>query len=148
MAYPHATHLPTRGTANGTFVRRHSQVVKRRRVLLLVMAGVLLVLATVANCGPLRAYVDARARLASATAGIAELSEQKADLQVELGRLSESEYLESLARQDLSYTRPGEELYIVSGTGEVSDGDRAQSGVGLVGGSPGFLERVLAPILD
>jgi len=124
------------------------------------MGVVLLVLAIAANYGPLRAYVDARSRLASATAGIAELSEQKSEMQAELGRLSESEYLESLARQDLSYTRPGEELYIVTGTDDVQGqvggakadseatlGVTAQSGSGASEGSPGFMERVLAPIL-
>lgn len=161
MAHSHVTHLSMRGTATGASVRRRSQIVKRRRFLLLGMVALLLVMAVVANYGPLRAYVDARSRLASATASIAELSELKSEMQVELGRLSESEYLESLARQDLSYTRPGEELYIVTGTEDVpgqvdgANGDStetlgvaAQSGGGASDGSPGFVERVLAPILD
>lgn len=160
MAHSHASHLSVRGTATGTSVRRQSQIVKRRRFLLLAMCVVLLVMAVAANYGPLSAYVDARSRLASATASIAELSAQKAEMQVELGRLSESEYLESLARQDLSYTRPGEELYIVTGTDDLLDqvagssddsavtpGVAGQSGGGGSDGAPGFMERVLMPIL-
>jgi cell division protein FtsB len=118
---------------------------------LLAMGTFILTLAALANYGPLHSYFDARARLEKANAGIAELTAQKDDLQTELGRLSEADYLESLARQDLSYTRPGEELYIVTGTG----GDTtSQSGATVSGdapadsGGPGLVERVLTPIID
>jgi cell division protein FtsB len=124
-------------------------------VFLLATGVFLLTVAALANYGPLHGYLDARARLEKANAGIAELAAQKTDLQTELGRLSESDYLESLARQDLSYTRPGEELYIVTGadsnvtpsSGTNSSG-AAQSGSDAQSGGPGFLERVLTPILD
>jgi cell division protein FtsB len=117
---------------------------------LLVATGVfLLTLAALANYGPLHAYVDARARLEKVSAGIADLTSQKDELQVELGRLSQADYLESLARQDLSYTRPGEELYIVTG---VDNGGTSAPGANNAGstqgGGTGFLERVLTPILD
>ncbi len=142
-------------------LRRQSQIVKRRRVLLLAICVMLLAMAIGANYRPLRAYFDARQRLATATAGIAELSARTAELQSELGRLSETDYMESLARQDLSYTRPGEELYIVTGADDglgviagAEDSETAVDGVAsqsegvLPDGSPGFLERVLQPILD
>ena len=141
--------------------RRRSQVVRRRRVFLLAAGASLLLLAALANYGPLHSYVDARARLEKANAGVADLAAQKDELQVELGRLSQADYLESLARQDLSYTRPGEELYIVTGadTGVMPGSAAAtaeasrrtgyrESAANVQGDGAGFLERVLTPILD
>ncbi len=48
---------------------------------------------------------------------MAVLEQRTAGLQAELGKLSESGYLEDLARQQLTYALPGEELYVV-GDGE------------------------------
>jgi cell division protein FtsB len=161
MSHTHATYMPTGfGTAEPPS-RRRSQVARRRRLLLLVVCAFILTLAALANYGPLHSYLDARSRLQKANAGIVELTAQKERLQTELGRLSERDYLESLARQDLSYTRPGEELYIVTGEDESvapapgASGDDSSlngstpSGTGstYVSG-PGFLERALTPILD
>lgn len=166
MSQAQTTYMPGRLGTAGPPSRRNSQVAKRRRVFMVVLGIFLLTVAVAANYGPLRSYVDARARLERATAGIAELTAQKNELQAELGRLGEADYLESLARQDLSYTRPGEELYIVTGgddgawaSGE-SEGSGAAGGSGVQNGSaaqgqdqpgadgPGFVERVLAPILN
>ena len=161
MSHTHATYMPTGfGTAEPPS-RRRSQVARRRRLLLLAVCAFILTLAALANYGPLHSYLDARSRLQKANAGIVELTAQKEQLQTELGRLSESDYLESLARQDLSYTRPGEELYIVTGaegglapvaganSGGSSQNGAATSSTGstYVSG-PGFLERALTPILD
>jgi len=161
MAQAHATYLPTGFGAAGPPSRRRSQVARRRRLLLLALGILTLVLAISANYGPLDSYLDARSRLDKANAGISELAAQKADLQAELGRLSQADYLESLARQDLSYARPGEELYIVTGTDngigpstvpivdESSRSEAAVQGATTEGaGGPGFLQRVLMPILE
>ena len=52
-----------------------------------------------------------------------QLQTQQTQLQGELAKLSETSYLETLARQQLSYVRPGEELYIVTNPpGETADG--------------------------
>lgn len=67
-----------------------------------------------ANYGPLHAYRDARMRLEDATAAVEELETQKVALKSELGRLTEAGYLESLAREELTYARPGEEVFIVT----------------------------------
>jgi cell division protein FtsB len=161
MGNAHATYMPTGfGTATPPS-RRRSQVVRRRRVLLVATGVFLLTVAALANYGPLHAYVDARARLDKANAGIAELTAQKDELRAELGRLSEADYLESLARQDLSYTRPGEELYIVtgpnsgnrqvpgvSGAGNTQSGAESAKGGSALSNGTGFLERILTPILD
>ena len=100
------------------------------------------------------------ARLDKAQAGIAGLTAEKADLESELGRLSEADYLESLARQDLSYMRPGEDLIIVTGADGGAEAQSqgvtgSESGQSVTGqssgtaasGGAGFLERVLTPIL-
>jgi cell division protein FtsB len=161
MAHAHATYMPSRLGTAAPPSRRRSQVARRRRALLLVVCVFILILAALANYGPLHSYLDARSRLQKANAGIAELTAQKEQLQAELGRLSDKDYLESLARQDLSYTRPGEELYIVTGadngitsSSAAGSNDSSQSGATAQGSGstqisgPGFLERALTPILD
>lgn len=160
MAHAHATQMSARYGAAVPTSRRRSQVARRRRILVVVMVLVLLTLGALANYGPLQSYLDARARLETANAAMEQLAAQKAELQAELGRLSQADYLESLARQNLSYTRPGEELFIVTGLDDTpptagpggaatSEGTAAARGAstGQVG-TPGFLERSLTPILD
>jgi len=119
-------------------------VARRRRCFVWTVGLLLVVIAVLANYGPISSYYDAKARLDKASQAIAELEVQKSRLQAELGRLSEAEYLESLARQDLAYTRPGEELYIVTGMDPAGTSSMSASlnGLGADGG-PGFLERVL-----
>jgi len=136
----------------------------------LLVAGCLLLLIAVAlaaNYGPVRRYQDARGRLEKATAGVATLAKQKAELQSQVSKLGQARYLEGLARQELSYARPGEDLYIVTGLGgdqlpATTSGDgspEAPTGLGIgasglsvekpqADGSagPGILERILSAI--
>jgi cell division protein FtsB len=145
MANAHLSSMPVRvGTVARPSIRA-ARVAKRRRLFLLAVGLLLFTLAVLANYGPLHAYMDAKSRLYRAATGVVELQVTKAELQSELGRLGEADYLESLARQDLSYARPGEELYIVTdaGSGVPSGLDTG----GLSPGGAGFLERVLAPLL-
>jgi hypothetical protein len=105
-----------------------------------------------ANYGPLEAYRDARARLDQATSAVSTLEEKKTQLQSELGRLSETGYLESLAREELTYARPGEQLYIVTGLDEASSGvsdeqSAAPADTGSDADRPGLFERALNAIL-
>ena len=86
----------------------------RRRLLVGASLLVLVGLAVLANYGPVRDYRDARARLEERTARVAALEAQKTELQARLGKLSEVGYLESLAREELTYVRPGEDLFIVT----------------------------------
>lgn len=156
MAHAHATQIPARLGGTTPSPVRGSQVVKRRRLLLLVIGLLVIVLGVLANYPSLQAYVNASARLDKVNSSIGELSALKAELQTELARLSEADYLESLARQDLSYTRPGEELFIVTGLSDSTTStpqstvaeDTSESGVVTQSGAPGFLERVLTPLLD
>jgi hypothetical protein len=131
------------------------------------MVGCFLLLVAVAlaaNYGPLRDYQAARARLEKTTAAVAALETQKAALQSRSDKLSQAGYIEGLARQELAYVRPDEDLYIITGLpGEdpaaavpvvepaPSLGIGAASGAaaadGAAGaGKPGFLERILSAI--
>lgn len=156
MAHAHATQIPARLGGTAPSPVRGSQVVKRRRLLVLVIVFMVIVFGVLANYPSLQAYVNVSARLDKVNTSIGELSALKAELQTELARLSEADYLESLARQDLSYTRPGEELFIVTGLSDSTTStpqstvteDTSESGVVTQSGAPGFLERVLTPLLD
>jgi cell division protein FtsB len=97
---------------------RRSPIARRRRIFMLIVLALLVIAAVLANYGPVQSYVDAHTRADSARAKVAALEAQKADLQSELGKLAEADYLESLARKDLTYARPGEDVYIVTGLGE------------------------------
>jgi cell division protein FtsB len=99
----------------------------RRRWLILFAVVVLVVVGILANIGPINHFQDAGARLDKATGKVATLEAQKAGLQAQVAKLSESDYLETLARQQLSYARPGEEVYIV--TGASGSGGNGAAGV-------------------
>jgi cell division protein FtsB len=109
---------------------------------MLIVLAFLVVAAVLANYGPVQSYVDARTRVDNARAKVAALDAQKAELQSELGRLAEADYLESLAREDLTYARPGEDVYIVtgleeetvSGAASATDLDAAASDTGVAAG--------------
>jgi cell division protein FtsB len=132
--------------------RPRSPFATRRRVLVLASLLLVLGLAVAMNYGPLHAYRDARARLQVTAAQVSALEQQKTQMQAQLGKLSESGYLESLARQELTYARPGEEIFILTG-GASSNSTAGNAGSGSVspGASstathPGFLERLLTAI--
>ena len=122
---------------------RRSRCVARRRLLLLSFFLLLVAVGVAANYGPMRHYLDARARFERVTGEVAGLEEQKASLQAQLAKLSEARYLEGLAREELTYARPDEELYIVAestgsgvavdvdaGTEAAGDGSETAGGVG------------------
>jgi cell division protein FtsB len=111
--------------------RRRSSMAARRRWLILCAVVVLVVVAVLANLGPLTHYQEAKARLQKASANVAGLQSQKADLQGQVAKLTEKSYLETLAREQLTYVRPGEELYIVTGSGAAQGqgtGDQTAAG--------------------
>lgn len=122
---------PARSGDTGPEAPRRSPYAKRRTIFLLASVVILLAVAAFANYGPLRSYVDARERLEKATTELAALEERRADLQALMGKLTEAGYLESVAREELTYARPGEELYIITGTGEESDATQTAGKIGL-----------------
>jgi cell division protein FtsB len=121
--------------------RERAAQTARRRWLFLFAAVVLVVVAIVANVQPLAHFQDASARLNKATASVDTLQQQKAQLQSQLGRLSETGYLETLAREQMTYVRPGEDLYIVTGaSGDATDGAGT---AGAAGVAPAFVAQGL-----
>jgi cell division protein FtsB len=133
-------------------VRLRSPFATRRRVLASACLLVVLGFAVLTNYGPLHAYRDAHARMQAARAQVSALEEQKTNLQAQLGKLSEAGYLESLARKELTFARPGEQVFILTGGAEgAAATSQGGSGKAPDGGSsaathPGFLERVLTAI--
>lgn len=158
----------------GSPVSRRSLVARRRRILVLVVLAAVVAIGIAANYGPLQSYLESRSRLDKATAKVAALEAQKLELQARLGKLTEAQYLEMLARGELTYARTGEDVYIVTGIPE--DRVEAEPGTGneasisqspdgddesvtldtesVMGGSegaadgPGPLERLLSRFLD
>ena len=174
MTQPSTRTMPARSGDIGTpgerpasrFARQRSSQTARRRWLVLFAVVVLVVVAFLANLGPLTHYQDARARLQKVTGKVDTLQTQKADLQGRLAKLNETGYLETLAREQLTYVRPGEELYIVTkpagdagaaaavggaepvfaGPGATSGGaETSPAGTGAAQ-SPGLIERVISAI--
>lgn len=143
--------------------RRHAG---RRLVLVLVLLALVVVVAVGANYGHVRHYFDARQRLEKAAAEVSALQDRTAALQTELGKLSESGHLEDLARQQLTYALPGEELYVLAddpATTAGAESDEGTEGAAATGagaddtqspatgdsaapGGPGLLERALLAI--
>jgi cell division protein FtsB len=128
----------------GSSAPRHSPCAKRRWIFGAVFLLVILGLATVANYGPLQAYYDARARLEQAGAAVEALATEKAALQSELGKLTEAGYLESLAREELTYARPGEDVYII--TGAADEGAQPEDTPSVSADERGPLERFLSAL--
>ncbi len=91
----------------GSPASRRSPCATRRRILVLALLLAVVVIAVLANYGPLQAYREARARYDSAVAEVEALAQKKAELQSQLGKLTEADYLETLAREELTYARPG-----------------------------------------
>lgn len=99
---------------------------RRRLIFVIGCVVLLLVISVAANYGPLQHYRDARARAEKVAVEVASLEKHIDEMQAQLGKLSQSTYLEDMARRQLTYTLPGEDLYIVSG---VSEGSAATAGV-------------------
>jgi cell division protein FtsB len=133
------------GDATSTESRR-SRCVLRRRLFLVGFVLLLVVVGVAANVGPIRHYQDARARLEKVSAEVKGLEDQKAVLQAQLAKLSETGYLEGLAREELTYARADEELYIVTESegrggavqqGAAEEGAGGTSASGAIGASVG-----------
>lgn len=120
---------------------------RRRRLVVLVLAVAVLAIAAVANYGPLRTYHESRARLDEVTVTVKKLETEKAALQAELGRLTEAGYLESLAREELTYARPGEDIYIVN-TSEGAEIEAVETAPAEPADQRGPLERFLSALGD
>jgi len=119
----------------------------------------LIVIAVVANKGPISRYSDARDRLEAKQSEVAALEQRQAELQQQLAKLGQVGHLEGLARKELSYARPGEDLFIVGGAAGPDQGAgtaevAADSDSGAVtnpaendpAAQPGLFERMVGAI--
>src|SRR5665811_2413715 len=106
----------------------HSRQEGRRR--LLAVGSVLLVVLTglLVNWGPYHDYRASQETLHAMQEETAHLRGEVDASEARVARLKKDGYMEALARKELTYARPGEEVYIVKGltpgmpqgTGEVS----------------------------
>jgi cell division protein FtsB len=126
--------------------RKHSS--KRRRLVILFVLVLIVGLSVAVNYGPMTAYRNARARLDTATVQVNELQKQKEQLQSELGKLGEAGYLESLARGQLTYAEPGEEVYIIPPADDAASTQTTEAAKQEAGEKPGLLERILSALGD
>lgn len=139
----------------------------RRRWLILAAAVLIVVAAILANIKPLTHFQDASARLDKATAKVSALQAQADDLEGRLAKLGDPGYLETLAREQLTYAKPGEDVYIITPSAEgdgtatltpadgghalgadddVTNSDPDGAGNGAASDRPGVLERILEAI--
>lgn len=91
----------------------------RRRLVVLLLAGLLLAVAVAAGVTPYRDLRAAQARLDSKQQEVALLEQETARLAAEVRRVQSGSDLEVLARRSLNLSRPGEEVFVVNGIPDV-----------------------------
>jgi hypothetical protein len=77
-----------------------------------------LVAGLVLSWGPLSSYRDAHAKLADKAAQVDLMKQTNRALREQVNSLEETRTLEALARKDLAYALPGEQVCIVQGLPE------------------------------
>jgi cell division protein FtsB len=113
--------------------------------LILALLTLLLMPAAVyLNFGPYREYAEAQERLQAKEQEVSLLEQEIAALEEEMRRLGDESYLEALARKDLTYARPGEDVFIVKGLPEaVAAAEEEPFPV-----EPGPMERAVRTLRD
>jgi cell division protein FtsB len=105
-------------------------------ILLLIPAGIFV------SMGPQREFAEAREKLSQKQEEVALVEQDIATLKGEMTRLQQDSYMEALARKELAYARPGEEVFIVKGLPEASEAAAAEERAGSTP-DPGPLERLV-----
>lgn len=83
-----------------------------------MLAGVVVLLLAaivVANQGPVRDLLRARTQLAAKEKQVADIEKGNEAYKAEIARLQKPGYLEALARKELAYAKPGEDVFIIQG---------------------------------
>src|SRR5665811_2154586 len=116
----------------------HSRQEGRRR--LLAVGSVLLVVLTglLVNWGPYHDYRASQETLHAMQEETAHLRGEVDASEARVARLKKDGYMEALARKELTYARPGEEVYIVKG---LTPG--MPQGTGEVSSAPGPVEKFI-----
>ena len=108
---------------------------------------VLVVAACMANASPLRGYLEARERLEAKQATVAGLEKETADLLKEVRAFQDGSRVEAQARQDLTYARPGEDVFIVDGLPSTTTTTAPASLPSQPDSPPGLLRRLFDALL-
>ncbi|MDO5635260.1 MAG: septum formation initiator family protein, partial [Micrococcus sp.] len=77
----------------------------------------------------LRLFLNQQLELTAAREDIAAQEQRREDLQEQIQRWDDPEFVRQQARQRLELVMPGETLYMVTGTGEVAQAEEEQSSV-------------------
>jgi cell division protein FtsB len=107
----------TARTAAGTAARRRPLFTGRA-----VLLGALVLLLALTLAGPVRQYLAGRAELVELAAEGRALDQRAEELQQELERQSDPEFVERQARERLTYVLPGDRFVVVV-DGEAVEGD-------------------------
>lgn len=92
---------------------------RRRRVVVLMLVGVLLAAAVGLGVTPYRDLRATQARLDAKQQEVALLEQETARLAADVRRVESGSDLEVLARKSLNLSLPGEEVFVVTGIPEV-----------------------------
>jgi cell division protein FtsB len=110
--------MVSRSTSKATPRARGRSGARRRRLVLALLTMLLLPAAVFVNLGPYQQYTEAQEKLGVKEQEVALLEQEIAALEDEMKRLEDEYYLEALARKELAYARPGEEVFVVKGLDE------------------------------
>lgn len=126
----------TRSDYSGTPRRR------RRLYILAVFVCVILVAGVLVSINPYLTYRQVTSERNAMESQVALLEQENAAVQAQIDRLKHDSYLETLARSELNLARPGEDVFIVTGTEtagtDVADAPGAPE--------PGPLEKMLGSL--
>src|SRR3954469_955026 len=118
-----ATSRPGR-RRSGRRTARTAAAVRRRPLVTgrAVLLGGLVLLLALTLAGPIRQYLAGRAELVRLAAEGRQLDQRAADLQRQVERQTDPEYMERQARERLTYVLPGDRLVIIA-DGSATKGD-------------------------
>ncbi len=91
--------------------KRHGR--GRRRLAYVIGFLVMIPLGFFVNAGPYQDYQQVREQLRAEEEEVALLESENATYVGEIERLQKDSYVEALARRELTYSRPGEDVFIV-----------------------------------
>ena len=150
-----------RSEGNSSASRGRRGATWRRRIILCLSLVIIFVIAIVVNSKPIQHLAEAKNRLEESTSQVAGLEEKTTAMQSRLSKLMQPDYLEELARNDLTYALPEEDLFIItsadlsdaadSTSGDPEDGFTSQGGAETANqddDAPGFLEGLMLGIAN
>jgi cell division protein FtsB len=111
-------------------------------VVLLALAA-LLIAASFANASPLRAYLGSKERMEIKQTQVSILAQETEKAKKEVRALEDGSRVEVQARKDLTYARPGEDVFIIEGLPASTSSTNSPPAEPSRGTARGLLDRVL-----